>query len=187
MRFLISLLVVLVFLAGAVAVAIYTGTISIGQLGTQTAQLVPPIKPTTALANTASAQDAQPTPAAAPAVSPAARQPQPKEISRQPYGDWMHVCIELPNSTGVRCSIFQRLFDQNSQQTIFLWRISQNGTGGLVSSWQTPTNIMVNRGIVLNAGTEKPIAIPYRMCTPRGCEAQADLAPDFIETLTQTE
>jgi invasion protein IalB len=73
--------------------------------------------------------------AAATAAAPAApSQPQPTVISRQPYGDWMHVCVELPGGAGVLCSIFQLLTDQTSKQGIFQWPISQDGEGGLVSS-----------------------------------------------------
>jgi invasion protein IalB len=46
---------------------------------------------------------------------------------------------------------------------------------------------MVDRGIVLDAGTEKPITIPFQLCTPTGCQAVANLAPDFIDTLRKAQ
>ena len=41
-------------------------------------------------------------------------------------------------------------------------------------------------GLVLEAGTAKPIVIPYASCRPGYCEATANLAADFVETLTKT-
>jgi invasion protein IalB len=46
---------------------------------------------------------------------------------------------------------------------------------------------MVDRGITLDAGTQKPIVIPFQLCTPTGCQAVANLAPDFIDALGKAQ
>jgi len=46
---------------------------------------------------------------------------------------------------------------------------------------------MINSGIVLDTGTEKPITLPYTACVAGYCEAIANLAPDFIDTLLSAE
>ncbi len=62
-----------------------------------------------------------------------------------------------------------------------------DGTGNLVAVWQTPTGVLVNRGVVINVGTEKPVAVPYTSCLTGHCEAIANLAPDFIEKLADAD
>ncbi len=63
----------------------------------------------------------------------------------------------------------------------------QDGKGGLIGIWQTPTGVMVNRGIVLDAGTPKPIAIPFEFCGQGACEATGNLAPDFLDSLAKAQ
>ncbi len=81
------------------------------------------------------------------------------------------------------CSISQTLSDATTKAPLFLWRIQQGGQG-LIAEWQTRTGVMVDRGIVLDTGGEKPTAIPFQLCTPTGCQAVANLAPDFVAILT---
>jgi invasion protein IalB len=63
--------------------------------------------------------------------------------------------------------------------------IANDGQGNLVAVWQTPTGVLVNRGVVVDLGTQKPIAVPYTSCITGHCEAIASLAPEFIHSLTQ--
>ncbi|HEY5081735.1 MAG TPA: invasion associated locus B family protein [Bauldia sp.] len=70
---------------------------------------------------------------------------------------------------------------------VFLWRIVQDGKGGLVGVWQTRTGVLVNRGILLDAGTPQPIAIPFEYCGQGGCEATGNLASDFLESLGKAQ
>ena len=74
-----------------------------------------------------------------------------------------------------------------SRAPVFLWRIVQDGKGGFVGVWQTPTGVLVNRGILLDAGTPQPIAIPFEYCGQGGCEATGNLASDFLESLGKAQ
>jgi invasion protein IalB len=111
---------------------------------------------------------------------------QPKVSNQKNYGDWLYSCLTFADNK-VQCSVVQTLSDNKSKQPVFQWRIVQNGNGGLVGIWQTPTGVMVNRGIVLEVGTPKPIAIPYEYCGQGGCEATGNLAPDFLATLAKAQ
>ena len=152
--------------------ALFTGAISIAQQ--------PPV-PTP--------NPGAPAQAAAPATGGQQQQqrPQPTVTKQESYGDWAYVCLQDPESKAERCSISQQLADEKSKQNVFSWRIVQDGKGGMVGVWQTPPQVLLNRGITIDAGSPKPIAIPYERCGQRSCRAVAALAPDYIETLSKAE
>jgi invasion protein IalB len=172
MRILIGVFLFLLAVTTAAGVALYTGAISIAQQ-----QPVPTPNPT-------------PAQAAAPAAGGQQQQqqrPRPTVTKQQAYGDWNYVCLQNPESKAVRCSISQQLADEKSKQSVFSWRIVQDGRGGLVGVWQTPAQVLLNRGITIDAGAPKPIAVPYERCGQRSCRAVATLAADYIDTLSKAE
>lgn len=168
-------LLLLIVSAGAVA-AWYTGVIEVPMLGRPGASAEPVATPAPVVQQ-ASAQTAPTTPP----------QPQPTVISREAHGDWIHTCVQLPGSGDTRCGISQQLTHNETGASVFVWRIVQDGNGNLVAEWETPTGLVVGRGIVLDAGTDEPIAIPFQACAQTGCIAVATLAPDFLETLSRAE
>jgi invasion protein IalB len=176
MRILIGVFLFLLAVTTAAAVALFTGAISIAQQ--------PPV-PTPNPSAPAAAQSAAP--AGNGAGQQQAQRPQPRVVKRETYGDWIYVCLEDPEDKTVRCSIAQQLADEKSKQSIFSWRIVQDGKGGMVGIWQTPPQVLLNRGITIDAGSPKPIAVPYERCGQRTCRAVATLAPDYIDTLSKAE
>jgi invasion protein IalB len=172
MRILLGVFLFLLAVTTAAAVALYTGAISIAQ---QTPVPTPnPSAPAQTAAPAPGGQQQQP-------------RPQPTVTKRETYGDWAYVCLEEPQSKAVRCSISQQLADEQSKQNVFSWRIVQDGKGGLVGVWQTPAQVLLNRGITIDAGSQKPIAVPYERCGQRSCRAVAALAPDYVDTLSKAE
>lgn len=168
---LLAFLVVLVLIAGGAGAAWYFGVFSGPRGGAQQAANLAP-----------GAGPAQQQVAQAAAANPSA--PQPTVLRRETFEDWIFACVQLPNSQEQRCGISQQLSHSESGATLFVWRITQDGRGGFVGEWETPTGLVVGRGIVLDAGTDQPIAIPFQACTQSGCIAVANLAPDFIEALS---
>lgn len=171
---LLSLVAALVLIAGGAGVAWYAGVFSGGGSVAQGGGAPP-----AAASGAAPAQ--QQIARAAAAATPDA--PQPTVLRREVMEDWIFACVQLPDSQEQRCGISQQLSHSESGATLFLWRITQDGRGGFVGEWETPTGLVVGRGIVLDAGTDQPIAIPFQACTQSGCIAVANLAPDFIEAL----
>ena len=131
------------------------------------------------------------TPKAAPATraaSPAApAAPQIEVTKRQAYGDWVYTCIKIPNTTGTRCQISQQLSDSRTKQPLFAWHIGQDGKGGLVSEWETRSGVLVDRGIVIDAGMDKPLTVPFQACLPQACTAVVSLTPDAIAGLERAK
>jgi invasion protein IalB len=114
--------------------------------------------------------------AAAPAVT---------GLQGQPIGDWTFNCGTNPQTSRKQCTIAQQLTDKRTQSVVFSWLIGDDGQGNLVAVWQTPTGILVNRGVVVDVGIERPIAVPFTSCITGRCEAVANLAPDFVDTLAK--
>jgi invasion protein IalB len=171
MRVLLSFFFALLVISIAAGVALFTGAISI-------AQQDPPVPaPNPGIVGA---------PPATASVAAAPPQGQPKVVKSETYGDWVYGCVEQADTKEVRCSISQRLADAESKAAIFLWRIAQDGKGGLIGVWQTPNGVLLSRGILLEAGTPKPIAIPFETCGNGGCQAVANLAADFVDTLAKT-
>ena len=126
--------------------------------------------------------------ASAQGSAPAASAPATPKIEvtkRQAFGDWIYACIKVPNSADTRCQISQQLSDSATKQPLFAWRITQDGQGGLVGEWETRSGILVDRGIVMDMGTEKPVTIPFQACLPQGCTAVAKLAPEVISAMSK--
>jgi invasion protein IalB len=181
--FLWALVVVLAVAAIGIGVSFFTGAISIAQPTAPAAVPAPTLRPAQATGGQAgAAANGQ----AGAAQQAAAEPPKPIVTKNQTFGDWIYTCVKAKEAdTTAQCSIVQQLSDSSTKAPLFLWRIVAGDKGALVAEWQTRTGIMVDRGITLDAGTEKPIIIPFQLCTPTGCQAVANLAPDFIDSLTK--
>jgi invasion protein IalB len=186
---LLAVLVLLLLLCIGIGVGIYTKAISLPGLGgTPTALTETAAAPAASVlvaadtgAATPAGSSAAPagTAAAAPTTAPAA----PKLVRQETYGDWMLNCLQPSGSTTASCSIMQQLVDNKSGAPVFVWRLVQDGKGGLSAVWQAPEMVLLTRGITIDAGTPKPIVVPYQSCGNGSCSAVAGLDAGFVETL----
>jgi invasion protein IalB len=189
MRFFLSFLFALLLISTGIAVV----TISSAEQGGWSLNLPIPQLSSDAPAGTPSIAtgtttgEAAPPQAAAPQAAPEASAAPPGKLVGEPIGDWLFNCSASPKTSVKRCSIRQQLSDQKSKSVVFAWLIGDDGKGNLVGVWQTPTGVLINRGVLLDVGTDKPIAVPFTACITGHCEAVANLAPDFVETLIKAE
>lgn len=184
MRFLLSFLFVIILFSGAIVAFVLPREQLQGML-----ERVPTGWLSGYFANEAG--NDQPIPAStgisAPPLSPSPPETPAYETIRKaggiPVGDWLYDCEDGNKSV---CVVAYQIADKATGNVTFSWLIGSDPTGKFQAVWQTPTSILVNRGIVLDAGTDKPITLPFTACVPGFCEAAANLAPDFIETLLKT-
>jgi invasion protein IalB len=115
-------------------------------------------------------------------VKQASATPPVTVLRGQPIGDWIFNCGMNPQTSKKQCTIAQQLTDSKTKSVVFAWMIGNDGNGNLVAIWQTPTGVLVNRGVVVDVG-EQPVAVPFTSCISGRCEAIANLAPDFIASL----
>jgi invasion protein IalB len=176
MKFLIGFLAGLAAVAVGLGAAMYVGAV-------RPAQLQP------AAPAEAPAAAARPVAGTAPA-STAPAQPtalQPKVVKQENYGDWLYTCIEAPGGGKAVCSVSQKILRADTKQAVFLWRIDSDNKGGFVATWQTLTDIFVGRGLTIDAGTPKPLVVPFQLCTSLGCQAAAAAQPDFLDALSKAK
>lgn len=169
MRFFVSLLFVSAIISSGVAAAVF----ATAEQGSWSLNFPMPWVSQPAVASQEAAAGKE---AATPAVT---------VLRGQPIGDWTFNCGPHPQTSRKQCTIAQQLTDKRTQSVVFAWLIGDDGDGNLVAVWQTPTGILVNRGVVVDVGIERPIAVPFTSCITGHCEAVANLAPDFIDTLTK--
>ena len=110
-----------------------------------------------------------------------------RKAEGDPVGDWLYNCEPSGEGGQNLCVIAHQLTDRTNGKVIFSWLIGTDANDRFQAVWQTPTGILVNRGVVIDAGTEKPITLPYTACVAGFCEAVANLAPDFIDILLKTD
>jgi invasion protein IalB len=166
-RFFLGLIFVLAIISSGVAVVIF----SAAEQGSWSLSFPMPWAPQPAAASQEPATEKE---AAAPTVT---------VVRGQPIGDWIFNCGMNPQTSRKQCTISQQLTDKRTQSVVFAWLIGDDGEGNLVAVWQTPTGVLVNRGVVVDFGIERPIAVPFTSCISGYCEAVANLAPDFIHSL----
>jgi invasion protein IalB len=171
MRFSLVALFMLVAAAAALAIALAMGAFSTAR---QESNAAPALAGTSELAQAQEPPDAM------------ADTPAGKVSDRQSFGDWAYGCITPTGGAQTQCMIANQFLDAKTKAVIFRWTIARNGDK-LVAVWSTPTGILVDRGIVLDAGTPKPIAVPFKSCGRGSCQAVANLAPEFVETLSKTD
>ncbi len=176
-RLLVGVIALLLVVGAGLGISLLTGAISTAQPTAATAVPIPTPRATTAEAGATGTAGAATQGDAAPKVI---------VTKKATYGDWIYTCAKRQESDPVRCAIAQQLSDAKTNSPLLLWRIAQ-GDKGLVGEWQTRRGVMAAHGILLDAGTKKPITIPYQFCTATGCQAVAQLAPDFVEALAKTQ
>jgi invasion protein IalB len=112
---------------------------------------------------------------------------QARVLRDETFGDWRFVCVEAAEGAAANCSAIQQVLVAETGAAVFVWRIVQGARGGLVGIWQVPETVLLAAGLTLNAGTPQPLVIPFESCGGGSCQVVANLAPDFIETLSRAE
>lgn len=176
-----ALLIALGFLI-AILVGVLSGFISPGQLAAPfTGAAAAPASPPAA-SQPVSAPKVEAT-STAPAATPAAPATQPRVLHEETFGDWRYFCVEAAEGAAPACSAVQQLRIAETGTAVFVWRIVQDGRGGLVGIWQVPETVLLAAGLTLDAGTPKPLVIPFESCGAGSCQVVANLASDFIQSL----
>lgn len=149
-----------------------------------------PTPPATAPAPAAPSTTAPPAAAPAPAAStPAASTPAPERTTAT-YGDWTIRCEAQagPAGTPIRaCEASHAVLDPRGQAVAQLVIGRSPTDGGLLAVVQVPVNVTVAEPVRLRAEAVgvPMLTLPFRVCGPRGCFAQAPLPPEDLLRLRQ--
>jgi invasion protein IalB len=118
----------------------------------------------------AKAQPKQETPAAGPV-----------RTETQTFDQWTVTCREATGQPKV-CSAALRVVQPN-QQLVILWEIGKGKDGVIRSAMQTPTGVLVQKGVDLQVGTETVGKLDYASCVPQNCEASGALDDALAQKL----
>jgi invasion protein IalB len=135
----------------------------------------------TSKAKTAAHQVAKP---AAKNVQVAEQQPTvPVRTETTVYDRWTVTCQEtLDNNAKKTCSATLRVVDQN-KQLVILWRLANAADGKLTSVMQTPTGVLVQKGVDLNVGDKAVGKFAYAGCVPQNCEAAGAVDDPLLKAI----
>jgi len=87
------------------------------------------------------------------------------------YDRWTVTCRSMENEKARRaCSAALRIVN-NQQQLVILWEIGRGADGRIRASLQTPTGVMVQKGVDLKVGEARVGKFDYAACVPQNCEA----------------
>jgi invasion protein IalB len=129
-----------------------------------------------------------PTVEATPVVAaPASDAPERRILHEETFGDWRYFCVEGAEGRAPVCTAMQQLRVAETGAAVFVWRIVQDGQGGLTGIWQVPPAVLLSAGLTLDAGGPMPLVIPFESCGAGSCQVVGTLAPDFIETLSNAQ
>ena len=99
------------------------------------------------------------------------------------YDRWTVTCREkLASGAKKTCSAALRVVDQN-QQLVILWEIGRTTDGKIEALMQTPTGVMVQKGVDLKVDDAKVGKLSYAACVPQNCEADGALDDPLIKKI----
>ncbi len=87
------------------------------------------------------------------------------------YGNWQLRCRAGAAADKKSCVGVLEVIDTKKHQLILGWLMGLNGKGGITSTFQTPTGVLVARGVDLQLGKSAVRHLDYSACGASGCEA----------------
>lgn len=99
------------------------------------------------------------------------------------HGRWTVTCQDASSGAKKACSAAIRIVDSRQQIVIF-WEIGRAANGTLVASMQTPTGVLVQKGVDLKVGDAQVGKFDYAACVPQNCEAGGAIDDTLLKTIT---
>lgn len=96
------------------------------------------------------------------------------------YGNWQMRCHAGAVGDKKSCVGVLEVIDAKKHQLILGWLMGLNGKGGITSTFQTPTGVLVARGVDLQLGNSAVRHLDYSACGANGCEASLVMDDSMI-------
>jgi len=124
----------------------------------------------------APAAPAAPAVPAAPAQAPAAdANPPPVRMETVVYDSWTLTCRDPGEKAGKKaCSAEMRVAEKDKQVVVLAWLIGRDAQGVLRSVLQTPTGVLIAKGVELKLAN-KTVVLPYINCDAQRCESSVEM------------
>ncbi len=89
-------------------------------------------------------------------------------------GLWTVTCRQT-GSQPKSCSAILRVLQDPNQQLVLLWQIDRAADGTIQTIMQTPTGVLVQKGVDLKIGDDIVARLDYFACVPQNCEASGKI------------
>ena len=119
---------------------------------------------------------------ATPTVS--ASPPGPQRVETIMYDSWSLTCHDTVG-TGAKktCSARLQVVDQKSRQTLLAWVIGRDNKGVLTTVLQTPTGVLIDKGVEIKLGDGATRRMEYLLCLAQRCEASGAMDAAIIKEI----
>jgi invasion protein IalB len=118
--------------------------------------------------------------AQAPAAAPPAAPSLPQRTETITYDNWTVTCRDTIGGTAKKvCSAMLQIVDQKQKSVIFAWLIGRNAEGALLTVMQTPTGVLIQKGLELKVDNANVRRLNYSSCATESCEASAVMDDGF--------
>ena len=99
------------------------------------------------------------------------------------YDRWTVTCQEVVGAEAKKtCSAALRVVD-SQQKLVILWEIARAKDGKIHAIMQTPTGVMVQKGVDLKIGEAAVGKLDYDACVPQNCEATGAMDDPVIKKM----
>src|SRR5580704_9564011 len=121
----------------------------------------------------------------APASSPAAAPSAPLRVETVVYDSWTVSCRDTVGGTAKKtCSMSMQVIDQNRGQVLLVWTIGRNNEGNMLTAIQTPSGVLIKKGVELKLGNTAAHKLDYTACEQARCEASGPVDAAMTKDLT---
>jgi invasion protein IalB len=96
------------------------------------------------------------------------------------HGAWETQC---PVAGKNPCVAVLRLIQQPTNTTVFGWIVGKGGNGAWGMTVESPTGVVIDRGLELKVGDGPPRQLVYSTCTPQRCTSSAPIDAALMRDL----
>jgi invasion protein IalB len=121
---------------------------------------VPPARPAAPSAPQTQQQQAAPAPVV------------PQRSERTVQDSWTINCVQMKTSDPKKtCSAIMQVAEPKNRRVVFAWVIGRTPDGVMTSVFQTPTRVLLQKGVELKLGNAAPHKADFVVCSNQSCEA----------------
>jgi invasion protein IalB len=107
----------------------------------------------------------------------------PMRMETTVYDRWTVTCQEVVGAEAKKtCSAALRIVD-GQQKLLILWELARGKDGKIHAVMQTPTGVMVQKGVDLKVGEAAVGKLEYAGCVPQNCQAAGAMEDPVIKKI----
>ena len=96
----------------------------------------------------------------------------PRRTETITYGAWVVTCSDtVAKGSKKVCTGALKVIEEKQRRVLFAWIVGRDSKGVLRTVMQTPTGVLIQKGVELKLGKEHAIKIDYTACMPQQCQA----------------